>query len=155
MRQRAAAAGLSLSDHYALNVLVARGDCRLGTINDLIGHLGLATDLPAVRALEARGLVTTRDETSPDILVALTEAGQALMIELIATVKAREADAQLRVGEADTRLLKRLLKRFVRALEEQDEDGVSRPMDVMRAVARGDADATRPAVASVGHVQAG
>ena len=145
VRRRAAQAGLSLSDHYALNVLVARGETRLGNINEIIGHLGLATDMGSIDAMASRGLVTVRYAASSDILVTLTAAGQVLMIELIATAKAREADAQLPFDEVDRRLLKRLLGQFIKGLEEQEDgDLVSRHMNLLRDVAQGDASSIQP-----------
>ena len=137
VRRRAAYAGLSLSDHHALNVVVARGECPLTAINDVVGHLGLGADLASMRALEARGLVAIREATATDALVSPTPAGRALMIELIAAAKAREADAQLEFGEEDARLLKRLLRRLVRGLAEREDEGrVTRHMDLMRSVTR-------------------
>ena len=146
VRRRAAEAGLSLSDHYALNVLVARGECPVAEINEIIGHLGLEIDPGSIESMMSRGLITVRDAASQGRLLTLTDLGQALMIELIATAKAREADAQLPGGDVDTRLLKQLLRRFVHGLEQQqDGDRVSRHMNLMRAVARSDHGSTQMA----------
>ena len=147
VRRRAAEAGLSLSDHYALNVLFARGETPLAGINEIIGHLGLATDMGSIDGMASRGLVTVRYPASSDVLVTLTAAGQILMIELIATARAREADAEAPFGEVDTRLLKRLLGRFVKGLEAQEDgDRIIRHMNLMRDVAQDEAGSVQPSL---------
>jgi 3-hydroxy-9,10-secoandrosta-1,3,5(10)-triene-9,17-dione monooxygenase reductase component len=139
VRTRAARAGLALADHYALSVLIVRGECSLKEINDLVNHLGLRVDMASLGEMQNRGLVLMNEEGSKDVVITLTNAGRALMIELIATAKAREADAQLHFGEGEARLLKQLLRRFAHGLEGLDDTTrISRHMDLMMAAARGD-----------------
>ena len=76
VRRRAAVAGLSLSDHCALNLLSARGETPLTGINEIIGHLGLKTDMGSIDGMASSGLVTMRYVASRDALVTLTAAGR-------------------------------------------------------------------------------
>lgn len=146
VRRRAAQAGLSLADHYALSVLIARGASCLDVINDLVGHLGISLDPNDVESLATRGHVSVAQGPSSGPVITLTSSGRALMIELIAAAKAREADAQLHFDEAEMPAFKRLLGRFVQGLEAHgDADRLSRHMDLMAEVARGDANRAAPA----------
>ena len=134
VRRRAAEAGLSLAEHHALSILLGRGESRLNEVNDMIGHLGLMIDQTSIATMASRGLVVVAGATA-EPGISLTDAGRALVIELIATAKAREADAQLRGDESGIRLLKQLLRRFLSGLEARDEvDPVRQHMNLMRTL---------------------
>ena len=134
VRTRAAKAGIGLTEHYALSILMKRGEATLAEINEVIGYSGATVAPDALEALERRGLVALHEGAR----ATLTAAGRAQMIELIAAASALEADAQLGFEPDDTQLLKLLLRRLVTALEADGDARVARHMDLMRSVVRGD-----------------
>ena len=134
VRARAADAGVALAEHYALTILMNRGDSTLAEINDVIGYSGVTIGAEALAAFVERGLVT--QGADPSSRISLTPAGRTLMIELIASARALEADAQLDFEPDDARLLKLLLGRLVAGLETRGDARVARHMDLMRSVGR-------------------
>lgn len=134
VRTRAAEAGIGLAEHYALTILMSRGEATPVEINDVIGHSGVTLAPDALEGLVERGLVTIRDGTC----ASLTSAGRTQMIELIAAARALEADAQVGFEADDTQLLKLLLHRLVTGLEATGDARVARHMDLMRSVVKGD-----------------
>ena len=134
VRTRAAEAGIGLAEHYALTILMNRGEATLAEINEVIGHSGVTLATDALDELAKRGLVSLRDGTR----ASLTAAGRTQMIELIAAARALEADAQLGFEPDDTQLLKLLLQRLVTGLESGGDARVARHMDLMRSVVRGE-----------------
>lgn len=136
VRSRAAEAGVGLAGHYALTILMNRGEATLSEINDVIGYSGVTVGPDALAALAGRGLVTAGEGSGRRI--ALTPAGRTLMIELIAAARALEADAQLGFEPDDAQLLKLLLRRLVTGLEARGDARVGRHMDLMRSVVRGE-----------------
>lgn len=134
VRTRAAEAGIGLAEHYALTILMNRGEATLAEINEVIGHSGVTLASDALDELAKRGLVTVGDSAR----ASLTAAGRTQMIELIAAARALEADAQLGFEPDDTRLLKLLLRRLVTGLEVRGDARVARHMDLMRSVVQGE-----------------
>ena len=134
VRTRAAEAGIGLAEHYALTILMNRGEATLVEINEVIGHSGVTLAPDALGGLLERGLVTIREGAR----ASLTPAGRTQMIELIAAARALEADAQVGFEADDTQLLKLLLQRLVTGLEARGDARVARHMDLMRSVVQGD-----------------
>ena len=134
VRTRAAEAGISLAENYALPILMSRGEATLAQINEVIGHSGVTLTAEALDGLAKRGLVTV----GAGARASLTAAGRTQMIELIAAARALEADAQLGFEPDDTQLLKLLLQRLVTGLEARGDARIARHMDLMRSVVRGE-----------------
>jgi 3-hydroxy-9,10-secoandrosta-1,3,5(10)-triene-9,17-dione monooxygenase reductase component len=104
--------GLNQAEHYILGVL-GNGDGRSAAqIDAIIGYTGVHVTHAIVQTLLSRGFIHLVDtDGTPHMW--LTPLGRQIMIELTATAKAVEAEAQKHFNEDEIRGLKQLLKYLI------------------------------------------
>lgn len=126
--------GISLNEHYLLNVLMSGGGHTLEQINDIIGYTGIKSTQQMVESLVERGLVVVESPSASPPRLGLSQLGQQIMIEVVAAGKAMEEDALLSFDETEKRLLKQLLIRFVTYTERKVDGPVAQHMDLMKRI---------------------
>jgi 3-hydroxy-9,10-secoandrosta-1,3,5(10)-triene-9,17-dione monooxygenase reductase component len=111
-----AAHGLS-SQAYALLVTLLVRDHRDHEEVEALMRYSDVEDLDALTSeMRERGLVTVQ-ENGLSVTHSLTGAGRRLIIELVAVAKAAESDAESGLTFSESQMLKRLLRRVIRATE--------------------------------------
>ena len=99
---------------YAALVVLGREDGRtVDEINAMSIYRGRSVTPDVVRSLAARGLVSVNEPVSGRSAVRMTPAGRQAMIEIVAILKAAEADALEGFDFSEIHLLKQLLARLV------------------------------------------
>ena len=100
-------------EYAALSVL-GRDDGRTIAEIDALGiYRGQHVTPEVIAGLVARGLVSAAEPIGPESRVHLTPAGRKAIIEIIAMIKAAEADALEGFDFSEIRLLKQMLRRMV------------------------------------------
>ena len=111
---------------YAALVALGRQDGRtVAEINEMSVFRGRNVTTDVVKSLIARGLVTANEPIDNNSPVHLTPAGRQSIIEIVAMLKAAEADALKGFDFSEIHLLKQLLRRIV----EKDEPAASRTVN--------------------------
>ena len=99
---------------YSTLVALGREDGRtVDEINAISLYRGRSVTPEVVRSLVARGLVSVEEPVRGDSVVHMTAAGRRAIIEIIAILKAGEADALEGFDFSEIQLLKQLLSRIV------------------------------------------
>jgi 3-hydroxy-9,10-secoandrosta-1,3,5(10)-triene-9,17-dione monooxygenase reductase component len=103
--------GLSEHDYIALSVLSWKEDCRFADIDEFAQTRGWRATPEMMNGLIARELVQAPTTITSDSRIALTEKGRQSIIELMAMLKAGEAEAVESLDPSETQVLKQLLRR--------------------------------------------
>jgi 3-hydroxy-9,10-secoandrosta-1,3,5(10)-triene-9,17-dione monooxygenase reductase component len=137
VRRNAEELGLSAPERYMMNVLLAGGVHDLAALNDIIGHTGVRVTPEIGEGLVERGLISHADGPTGDPAYRLTDRGREILIELLASAKAIEADALECLSADEQQLLGDLLNRLVSGLAGKGDDRVPRHLDLLRSSTKG------------------
>ena len=103
--------GWTDDEYVALSILGRKdGQCR-GSIADLGSSSGATITPEVVERLAARGLVAVSTPADAGPLVTLTPEGRQQLIEIIAMLKASEAEVLKRLDPSEVHLLKQFVRR--------------------------------------------
>jgi 3-hydroxy-9,10-secoandrosta-1,3,5(10)-triene-9,17-dione monooxygenase reductase component len=130
VRQERERLGVSLSEHYVINVLMDGSRKRVSEINDIIAYTGLRATEELVLGLLGRGLVEA-DEAGEHFR--LTRAGRSAAIQMLSAARAVEVEARMHFSSQESTLLKRLLRKIA-APESAADPNVVRHMELMRQI---------------------
>jgi 3-hydroxy-9,10-secoandrosta-1,3,5(10)-triene-9,17-dione monooxygenase reductase component len=104
--------GWSEREYVAMSVLGWKDDCCLGDIDEFAQTRGLRATPEVIAGLAARGLVEAVAPIATDSKVKLTSAGRQSVIELMAILKADEAQAAEDLDPSEMQLLNQLLRKI-------------------------------------------
>ena len=105
--------GWSDHEYSALVALGRQNDQTVADINAMSAFRGRNVTPEVIASLAKRGLVKVEEPIRNDSRVTLTPAGRQGLIEIIAILKAAEADALEGLDFSEVQLLKQLLQRIV------------------------------------------
>lgn len=105
---------LSEEGWSVLSLLGVSNNRTLHELQRRLAYTGKEVSYELVAGLAAAGLVSLKGQHDPRALVALTDAGRAVVIELVAAAKAAEIHAERNIGEAETHLVKQALRQIIR-----------------------------------------
>lgn len=115
---------------YAVLTLLGHED---GRSRDEIYRIGRArgdeVDHQTLEDLEQRGLITQQGGADPDSTVRLTESGRRAMIEIVALLKASEAQCLAPMHDNEIRILKQLLSKLAIDEQRQGWPPIPKPLD--------------------------
>lgn len=113
--------GIGVPEYFALSMLGIQDRRPLSELDALVSHTGVRITDDVGRKLILRGLA--RAEAQADSRLALTDAGERSLVELLAVAKAASEDAETGFDPSEARLLRQFLNRIIRAT---DPDSASR-----------------------------
>lgn len=131
--QQAEREGISWADRYVLGVLLDRGGRSIAELNAMIGYSGLRTSAEAVQDLIDRGFVIQAANERGTQILWLSAEGRQSYLSMIAGIKAREAQAEIHLGNR-TDELKVLLARLAAILGQQADVRLDRNMQIKRNI---------------------
>lgn len=102
---------------FVLSLLGVSNRRTLHELQQLLAYTGQEVNYELVAGLAAAGLVRLHGHHDPHAQVELTEAGRAIVIELVAAAKAAESHAERNLGVGETRLIKQALRQIIRDSE--------------------------------------
>lgn len=105
--------GLSDADFFVLSLLSVREPLGAAEIAAHIAYTGIDVGAVLLQQLCDRGLLQKNEQSA----YVLTASGRDSILHAIAAAKAEEADVVERLGEAESALLRNLLKQFIRATD--------------------------------------
>ncbi len=105
--------GLSDADFFVLSLLSVREPLGAAEIAAHIAYTGIDVGAVLLQQLCDRGLLQKNEQSA----YVLTGSGRDSILHAIAAAKAEEADVVERLGEAESALLRNLLKQFIRATD--------------------------------------
>lgn len=132
VRQERIRLGLSLHDHYVLNVLMDGAGRTAVEIDDVISYTGLRADESLAESLCDRRLL--RSDAGPDGAVyRLAPTGRNAVISLLSAARAVEVDIGSQLTGDERTTLKRLLRK-IGPTEASADPKVARHMELMKQV---------------------
>ena len=107
--------GLSDADFFVLSLLSVREPLSACEIASHIAYTGIDVGTVLLQTLCDRQLLQKSADTTPTYT--LTEPGRDAILHVMAAAKAAEADVAQRLGEAESALLRNLLKQLIRSTD--------------------------------------
>lgn len=129
VRQERERLGVSLHDHYVLNVLMDGASRSVAEIDDIIAYTGLRVSEVILEGLSDRGFVQA--ESGSEGAYLLASKGRQAVISMMSAARAVEVDALLHFSAEERSMLKTLLRKIGRAGSPADAK-VSKHMDLMK-----------------------
>jgi 3-hydroxy-9,10-secoandrosta-1,3,5(10)-triene-9,17-dione monooxygenase reductase component len=124
--------GLSLHDHYVLNVLMDGAGRTVAEIDDIISYTGLRAEEAVVESLRERELLSS-ESAEKGTAYRLAPAGRDAVISLLSAARAVEVDVASQLTAEERATLKRLLRKIGPTKTSADPK-VARHMELMRQV---------------------
>lgn len=107
--------GLSDADFFVLSLLSVREPLSACEIASHIAYTGIDVGTVLLQTLCDRQLLQKSADTTPTYT--LTDPGRDAILHVMAAAKAAEADVAQRLGEAESALLRNLLKQLIRSTD--------------------------------------
>ena len=119
---------LALAPRYALSALVSGEQRSLAEINRVIAHTGVAVTEADLDALGRRGLIDRAGGSE-----SITRSGYDLMVRIVATAKAREAQSVIDFDRETIAQLGAALRRMAAAMADRD-DTIATRLNALQAL---------------------